>query len=57
MATRYFECNHCDALGKIIMKDDTRLEDIVCCPVCGGDIYEEDDVDKSQSTTFVNKKN
>jgi uncharacterized protein YbaR (Trm112 family) len=25
------------------MKDDTRLEDIVCCPVCGGDIFEEED--------------
>lgn len=45
MATKFFECGTCDAMGKVIMKDDTRLEDIVCCPVCGADIYEEEDFD------------
>jgi excinuclease UvrABC ATPase subunit len=48
MATKYFECDHCEARGKIIMKDDTRLEDIVCCPVCGGDIFEEEDFSENE---------
>lgn len=46
MATKFFECEYCDAHGKIIMKDDSKLEDIVCCPICGGDIYDEDDFDE-----------
>lgn len=45
MATKFFECGVCDSIGKIIMKDDSRLEDIVYCPICGGDIYEEEDFD------------
>lgn len=46
MATKYFECATCDAEGKIIVKsEDIQLEDIVYCPVCGGDIYEEEDYD------------
>jgi DNA-directed RNA polymerase subunit RPC12/RpoP len=44
MTTKHFECNECGAEGKIIVKgSDTQLEDIVYCPVCSGDIYEEDD--------------
>lgn len=44
MTTKYFECNSCEARGKIILKgDDLRTEDIVYCPVCSADIYEEDD--------------
>lgn len=44
MTTKHFECNECGAEGKIIVKgSDTQLEDIVYCPICSGDIYEEDD--------------
>ena len=43
MATKHFECQHCEAYGKIILKSDERLEDIVYCPVCSADIYEEED--------------
>lgn len=44
MAIRYFECDHCDAHGKITIKDDSiGVEDINCCPVCGGDISEEEE--------------
>lgn len=44
MVVKQFECEHCGAEGKISIKgDDIQYEDIVCCPVCGSDIYEEDD--------------
>lgn len=45
MATsKYFECDHCGSEGKITVKsDDVSFEDLVYCPVCGGDIYEEED--------------
>lgn len=43
-STKYFECEACDTEGKIIIKsDDISVEDIVYCPVCGADIYDEDD--------------
>ncbi len=43
-STKYFECVACDTIGKITIKtDDLSVEDIVYCPVCGADIYEEDD--------------
>lgn len=44
MPTKYFECNTCDTMGKIIIKsEDVEVEDVVYCPVCGADIYEEDE--------------
>ena len=44
--TKHFECNECNAQGKIMIKgDDTQLEDIVYCPVCSADIYEEEEFD------------
>jgi len=47
MTTKHFECVECGALGKIILKgDEQQLEDIVYCPVCSADIYEEDDYDE-----------
>ena len=48
MAIKYFECEHCDSHGKITVKGDWRVEDIVYCPVCGGDIYEEDDYEEKE---------
>lgn len=47
MATRLFECENCGAFGKIALKGDEHgKEDIVYCPVCSADIYEEDCEDK-----------
>lgn len=47
MPTKYFECAECDTHGKITVKtNDITSEDIVYCPVCGADIYEEDDDDE-----------
>lgn len=49
MAIRYFECEHCDTRGKITTKgDDLTVEDIVYCPVCGGDIYEEETYEETE---------
>lgn len=47
MATKHFECAECSAIGKIIIKgDDHKLEDIVFCPICSADIYEEEEFDE-----------
>lgn len=45
MATRHFDCDSCGAHGKIIFKEDSEFNtfDVAFCPMCGGDIYEEDD--------------
>ena len=44
MPTKYFECTECGARGKINLKgDDFSTEDLVYCPVCSADIYEEED--------------
>ena len=46
MTTKVFECEACGAEGKIVIKGtDTQIEDIVFCPVCSADIYEEEDFD------------
>lgn len=46
MVVKQFECEHCGAEGKISIKGtDYEFEDVVCCPVCGSDIYEEEDAD------------
>lgn len=47
MVVKQFECEHCGADGKITLKgDDYAFEDIVCCPICGSDIYEEEDYEE-----------
>lgn len=48
MATKLFECESCGARGKIILKSEERLEDIVYCPVCSADIYEEEDYEEEE---------
>jgi predicted nucleic acid-binding Zn ribbon protein len=49
MTTKHFECEECGAHGKIMIKgDDTHLEDIVYCPVCSADIYEEEKFDEEE---------
>lgn len=48
---KQFQCDHCGAEGKISLKGtDHQFEDLVYCPVCSCDIYEDadeenDDVD------------
>jgi transcription elongation factor Elf1 len=47
MVVKQFDCEHCGAEGKITIKGtDYEFQDIVCCPVCGSDIFEEDDIDE-----------
>ena len=49
MATRHFECETCNARGKVILKgEDHQLDDIVYCPVCSADIYEEEEIDDDE---------
>ena len=44
MATRLFECSECDAFGKITLKgNEYEKEDIVYCPVCSANIYEDEE--------------
>jgi rRNA maturation endonuclease Nob1 len=45
MATKHFDCDICGAHGKIIFKDNTEFNssDVAFCPMCGGDIFEEED--------------
>lgn len=47
METKHFECEECGARGKITLRGDAHIaEDIVYCPVCSADIYEEEDEDE-----------
>jgi transcription elongation factor Elf1 len=49
MIVKHFNCNHCQAEGKINIKgDDFKYEDIVHCPLCGSDIYEEEDLEEDE---------
>lgn len=49
MVVKQFECEHCGAEGKISIKgDDFDYNDVVCCPVCGSDIYDEDDAETNE---------
>ena len=49
MITKYFECESCEARGKIVLKnDDIQIADIVYCPVCSADIYEEEELDEDE---------
>ena len=42
MATRIFDCENCGSFGKVILKSqDHSPDEIVFCPVCGADIFEE----------------
>jgi len=43
MIIKPFICDHCGGEGKITIKgNEYNYVDIVYCPLCGGDIYEED---------------
>ena len=44
MVVKHFNCEQCGTEGKISIKGtDIQYEDVVYCPVCGSDIYEEED--------------
>ena len=44
MTTKLFDCSQCGAYGKITVKgNEHQASDIVYCPVCSADIYEEED--------------
>lgn len=46
MVVKQFQCEHCGAEGKITLKGTYfQFEDVVHCPVCSSDIYEEEDAD------------
>ena len=41
--TKHYDCENCGSSGKIVVKGgDYKYEDIVFCPVCGHDIYDEE---------------
>lgn len=47
MVTKHFECAACNAEGKISIKgSELQLADIVYCPVCSADIYEEEEFEE-----------
>lgn len=43
MTTKVFECRNCESNGKIVIKTEILESEIVYCPVCGADIFEEND--------------
>jgi predicted nucleic acid-binding Zn-ribbon protein len=45
MALKHFDCESCGAHGSIKFKEgDYTKNDIVYCPFCGSDIYEEEEL-------------
>jgi hypothetical protein len=47
MIVKQFQCASCAAEGKITVKgEDFKYEDIVYCPMCSADIYEEEEYDE-----------
>lgn len=46
---KHFDCENCGAEGKITIKgDEVLLSDIVYCPVCSADIYEEEEFEEDE---------
>lgn len=47
MAVKHFDCENCGAHGKVSFKEgEYTTSDVVFCPFCGADIYEEEDFDE-----------
>ena len=45
---KVFTCDNCNAAGKITLKgNELSVRDIVCCPVCGASIW-DDDLDEDE---------
>ena len=43
---KQFECDNCGALGTITVRGDEFVnDDIVYCPLCSSDIYEEEEIE------------
>ena len=41
--SKVFSCDNCSAAGKIVLKgSELSVRDIVCCPVCGASIWDDD---------------
>lgn len=54
MVVKQFECENCGAEGKITLKgSDFQFEDLVYCPVCSHDIYEEADIEADEWHGFI----
>lgn len=46
--SKVFSCDNCGAAGKITVKGtELSTRDIVCCPVCGASIW-DDDLDEDE---------
>lgn len=46
MVVKQFLCEHCGAEGKITLKgSDFQFEDLVYCPCCSSDIFEDEDTE------------
>lgn len=49
MAQKHFDCDECGAHGKITFKEgELTTNDVVYCPFCGADIYEEEILDEDE---------
>jgi hypothetical protein len=49
MATKFFDCENCGSHGKIVYKeDDLNSNEVAFCPFCGGDIYEDKELDDEE---------
>lgn len=49
MVVKQFTCEHCGTEGKITIKgSDIQFEDVVYCPVCSSDIYEDEEFEEEE---------
>jgi len=49
MINKIFECDECQTVGKIQVEGESVVfTDLVYCPVCGSDIFEEEDWDEGE---------
>ena len=47
--SKVFSCDNCGATGKITVKGtELSTRDIVCCPVCGASIWDDEDLDEDE---------
>lgn len=47
MAQKHFDCESCGAHGKVTFREsEYQSTDVVYCPFCGADIYEDDQLDE-----------
>ena len=47
--SKVFSCDNCGAAGKITVKGtELSTRDIVCCPVCGASIWDDEDLEDDE---------